>query len=280
MTDRLTISALELAKEYLMYDWVRALLDPSEIAHKSSSSKKQITPPPKFELPPADVPQLSATRSRSRRSASPSKRATSPRKSRQTRAAKDFGTPSTAVREDLKSSLDMTPSTRDSPSFNETTATSVEPEEEKPAVDEKKPKSPSKSKKATRSAVADGEGKEVEAEPESDAKSSKEPPKTTVAVEMPILPEAPPATDTEKMITEAKEMVQEANKSEKPKDAPAESSAKAAKKRKTDKLSDDEEDEEASSQRVKRARVLENKLKQERVRNRALVGVTAAFAFA
>ncbi|KAJ5547155.1 hypothetical protein N7494_004740 [Penicillium frequentans] len=45
--------ALELAKEYNMYDWVRALLDPVDIVQSRGSLKKHghITPPPKFELP-------------------------------------------------------------------------------------------------------------------------------------------------------------------------------------------------------------------------------------
>jgi hypothetical protein len=267
-----------------MYDWVRALIDPTEISQKQSSAKKQITPPPKFDLPVDDVPQLSPTRTRSRRSASPSKRAGSPRKSRQTRATKDAGTPgTTAANESLQSSL-MTASARDTSSLNGTVATSVEEDgEEKTEVVENKPKA-TRSKKTTRaSPPAESEEKEVKADPESDDEAAKEPGtfKGAPSVEMPILPEAPPVSDTEKMIAEAKEMVQEAKDSQQTENAPAEpSSAKAAKKRKPEEMSEDEEDKEASAQRVKRARVLENKLKQERVRNRALVGVTAAFALA
>ncbi|THC87380.1 hypothetical protein EYZ11_013174 [Aspergillus tanneri] len=70
--------ALELAREYKMYDWVRALLDPTDIV------QKQITPPPKFELP-MDKPSSSC---RSCRSVSPSRKSTS-RKARQPQPAKD-----------------------------------------------------------------------------------------------------------------------------------------------------------------------------------------------
>jgi hypothetical protein len=102
---------------------------------------------------------------------------------------------------------------------------------------------------------------------------------TTISVELPVsLPGAPSAEETQAMIAKAKEMVQEAVKLN---EGPGESSA-AAKKRKTDEaeLGEDEEDEEARTLRTKRAKVLEEKLKRERVRNRALVGVTAAFALA
>jgi hypothetical protein len=108
---------------------------------------------------------------------------------------------------------------------------------------------------------------------------------TTISVEMPVsLPEAPSAEDTEKMIAKAKEMVEEAIKVQTTEgEQPEASSPKGAKKRKTDMLSEDEEDDEtraASALRAKRAKVLEEKLKRERVRNRALVGVTAVFALA
>jgi hypothetical protein len=101
---------------------------------------------------------------------------------------------------------------------------------------------------------------------------------TTISVEMPIaLPEAPSAAETQEMIAKAKEMVKEAVKLQQ---EPAESSA-AAKKRKTEEAElSDEEDEETKTLRTKRAKVLEEKLKRERVRNRALVGVTAVFALA
>ncbi|KAJ5653359.1 hypothetical protein N7490_000362 [Penicillium lividum] len=48
------VIALELAKEYKMYDWVRALLDPVDPVQNPWYVRKldgPITPPPKFELP-------------------------------------------------------------------------------------------------------------------------------------------------------------------------------------------------------------------------------------
>ncbi|OOF97104.1 hypothetical protein ASPCADRAFT_205900 [Aspergillus carbonarius ITEM 5010] len=294
--------ALELAKEYQMYDWVRALLDPTDIVQSPSSAKKQITPPPRFDLPPIEAPAIltaSSTRLRRGRSASPSKKLSSPRKPRQTRAMKEANAAATsAANASLQSSLDLTASTVETESVTETVHQSVEVDgDEKPAPSPKKVTPTSKTKKiAARMQPSQEPGKEekkVEVEEEEEEKVQVDvetnaesvddikTTQTTVSVEMPVtLPEAPSAADTEQMIAKAKEMVQEAVKLQTETAEP--SSAKAAKKRKTEVLSEDEEeeDEETKTLRVKRAKVLEEKLKQERVRNRALVGVTAAFALA
>lgn len=268
--------ALELSKEYKMYEWVRALLDPTEIVQSPSSAKKHITPPPKFDLPDADSPtvkvpalsppQLSSPR-RTRRSVSPSKK-TSPRKSRQTRV-KDAGTPGTsAANESLQTALDMTVTETQENEEKDEEVKEEEVSEEKPVEGSPKRKAALRSRKAA-------------AENEEDSKAkAKGKNKTTVSLDVPIsLPEAPSTAETAEMIAQAKEMVEDAVK-ETTENADPESIAKAAaKKRKTDKLEEDEDDE-TSPQRVKRARVLEDKLKRERVRNRALVGVTAAFALA
>lgn len=199
---------------------------------------------------------------------------------------KEFGTPgTTAANESLQNSLDMTASTVEIPSVNGTVAASVEADEEKtPAGAKGKRKADSKSKKTADASVAEEDKEEVKVEEASDVDVEKrvETSKTEVSEEMPVtLPEGPSAEDIEDMIAKAKENVQEAATAQQAEDAPAASpSTKESKKRKTDDLSDDEEDEEALAQRSKRARVLEDKLKQERVRNRALFGVTAAFALA
>ncbi|KAF7158245.1 hypothetical protein CNMCM5623_003014 [Aspergillus felis] len=277
--------ALELAKEYQMYDWVRALLDPTEIPQ---TPKKQITPPPKFELPPIEAPtQLSAPSQRTRRgrSASPSKRATtSPRKPRKTRAAKEASAEeASAASASLQNALDMTASTADAGSANGTVEPSVEE-----YVEEKGATKPTLRKRVAAIREED-EGEEekvkVDIKTTADTVDDVRTTQTTISVEMPVsLPEAPSAEDTEKMIAKAKEMVEEAIKVQATEgEQPEASSPKGAKKRKTDVLSEDEEDDEtraASALRAKRAKVLEEKLKRERVRNRALVGVTAVFALA
>ncbi|KAE8415150.1 hypothetical protein BDV36DRAFT_285585 [Aspergillus pseudocaelatus] len=317
------ILALELAKEYQMYDWVRALLDPTEIVQTPSSTKKhmQITPPPRFDLPPIEAPaQLTAApRLRRGRSASPSKKLASPqklaspRKPRSTRAreskeaqdvkeVKEASIVATSeANANLQSALDAT---AEAGSVNGTIQPSVEHDEERVAPTPKKSASTPKSTKTPRAARAKElkglkELKEVEEVVETkdtkeenvkvDVKTNADEARdvqttqTTVSVEVPIslLPDAPSAEDTEQMIAKAKEMVEEAAKLQSTDEEPVPSSSKAARKRNIEEaLSDDEEDEEAKALRTKRAKVLEEKLKRERVRNRALVGVTAAFALA
>jgi len=271
-----------------MFDWVRALLDPTDILQSPSSAKKQITPPPKFDMPPIEAPiQLSAagTRLRRGRSASPSKRAASPRKSRTTRATKEANVAATnAANASLQSSLEA-----DAGSANGTVEQSVEVEEETKSEVIEKPRTTTRSKKAAAPVEKEEDEEEkkvkVDAEESVDKAKDTQTKQTTFSVEMPVkfLPDAPSVEDTEQMIAKAREMVQEAVDSKAVGGEPAESSSKGAQKRKTDDLSEDSENEEtkaASNQRVKRAKVLEEKLKRERVRNRALVGVTAAFALA
>ncbi|KAB8257314.1 hypothetical protein BDV32DRAFT_85204 [Aspergillus pseudonomiae] len=304
------ILALELAKEYQMYDWVRALLDPTEIVQTPSSTKKhmQITPPPRFDLPPIEAPaQLTAApRLRRGRSASPSKKLpspqklASPRKARSTRArdVKEVKEATSEANANLQSALDAT---TESGSVNGTIQPSVERDEERVAPTPKKSASTPKATKTPRATRAKElkelkelkeveeveetkeENVKVEVETNADEAQDVQTTQTTVAVELPVslLPDAPSAEDTEQMIAEAKKMVEEAAKVQSTEEEPVPSSSKAAKKRNIEEaLSDDEEDEETKALRTKRAKVLEEKLKRERVRNRALVGVTAAFALA
>ncbi|CAI7569088.1 unnamed protein product [Penicillium glandicola] len=290
--------ALELSKEYQMYDWVRALLDPTDIVQSPSSAKKQITPPPKFEIP-SDEPAVSQ-RNRRGRSASPSKKLASPRKSRTTRITKDVtSTPSTtAANASLQSALDITASALIPDAIPElgavdaetevassgspgkkirgrksTRSATAEPEEE--TKEEKKEK-----KKAEKKEKKKDEIKEQEEETVEDATDAVKSTHTTVSLDLPIsLPEVPSAAETQEMIAQAKGMVEEAIKAQAEGATVESTSVTVIKKRK----SEDDEDEETSaesSQRAKKAKVLENKLKQERVRNRSIFGVSVAFALA
>ncbi|KAL6232668.1 hypothetical protein BDW75DRAFT_217194 [Aspergillus navahoensis] len=274
------VLALELAAEYKMYDWVRALLDPAEIIQSPSSAKKQITPPPKFDLPPIQAPEalIPAARTRSRRSASPSKKTGTPRKPRQTKAQKEAAVAATnEANATLQNALDDTVSNADG-EVNGDVLPSVEDKGELETSPVKGKKTAAKAKK--QAASEEDQDDKVKIEIKSDAAEGRDvqTAQTTISVEMPItLPEAPSAEDTQEMIAKAKEMVKEAVKL---RQAPAESSA-AAKKRGAEEANlGEEEDEETKILRTKRAKVLEEKLKRERVRNRALVGVTAAFALA
>ena len=81
------------------------------------------------------------------------------------------------------------------------------------------------------------------------------------------------------MIEKAKEMVEDAVKAQQTDGAQPGPSAKATKKRKPVE-DEDEETSAESAQRSKKARVLEDKIKRERVRTHAVIGGAAALAFA
>ncbi|KAL3464278.1 transcription regulator HTH, apses-type DNA-binding domain-containing protein [Aspergillus heterothallicus] len=275
------VLALELAAEYKMYDWVRALLDPADIIQSPSSAKKHITPPPRFDLPPIQAPEVLAPTSRRRgRSASPSKKISSPRKPRQTRAQKEASAAATsAANATLQNALDDTVSNADG-EVNGDVLPSVEEEKEEIEVTTvTETKATPKLKKAAAKPEDLDEKVKIDIKSDVAEDSGVQTTQTTFSVEMPIpISGVPTAEETQAMIAKAKEMVKEAVQAQ---EVSVESST-AAKKRKTEEadLSDDEEDEEAKTLRTKRAKVLEEKLKRERVRNRALVGVTAAFALA
>lgn len=233
-----------------MADWVRALLDPKDIAQSPASAKKHISPPPKFDMPSEPAPILpppSATRGRGRRSASPSKIASptrkiaSPRKPRQTKAMKEANANhSYAASASLQQALDTAASTAESESI-------------------------------------DGERERVKIEVDTavDVNGDIETNQTRVTVEMPLgSSELPIPEDTEKLLETSKEMVIEARKLE------AESSGKSSRKRKADELDEEDIDAELPTQPTKKAKVLEDRLKREKVRSRALVGVTATLAIA
>jgi hypothetical protein len=96
---------------------------------------------------------------------------------------------------------------------------------------------------------------------------------TNVTVEMPVgSSELPLPDDTEGMLETAKRMVDSAKT--------LDSSPKVSRKRKVDEIEPSDIDAEMPVQPAKKAKVLEEKLKREKVRTRALVGVTATLAIA
>ncbi|EEQ88929.2 APSES transcription factor [Blastomyces dermatitidis ER-3] len=323
--------ALEIAKDYGMFDWVRALLDPTEIVQNGTSPEKHISPPPKFELPPIDSsafapPQPIARRTR--RSVSPSKMAspkksTAGRKLRQTRAQKEAASAasSTAANASLQSTLDAaasTVSTTSSASEDKLQQTNgaeeptsrVHGEEEEDQ--ESKYEIPVKKSKDRAHHIVNKSVKAMEATVEY-AVGGKEDRVETRRVDLAprILPEVNPAEDSERMLAEAKKMVADAANLEnnkngeeeeeqkaEPSSSPSSPSKKrgmAIRKRKAEEEASSAEEEGAEdssdaaaaseqdatpAQPAKRARLLEDKLRRERVRNRALVGVTATLALA
>ncbi|KAI1176716.1 DNA-binding domain of Mlu1-box binding protein MBP1 [Nemania sp. FL0916] len=275
--------AMALAEEYGITPWIAALLDPTEIAvtNAPDSPPKKIAAPPKFELAGLAQPTLapptpsSLPRStRGRRSASPSKKRAiaSPRK----RSTKQ--------------------------SSSRTSPAEIIPTEHTPAEEETEAETNGvKTDDAVFAAPADDiTMKTIEKEPEIVFAPIEEEPKihikvgqevqfsagvetthTAVEVELPVTDGPPSAEEAALMIEKAKEMVA----------AAAAESAEAAKsdesisegnkgKRKADEIAADEEDqllepsEEHRSKKVK----TEVQLRKQRVRNRALVGLSATLA--
>ncbi len=243
------ITALELAEEYQMVPWIRALVDDAPIARNTDDPQKSISPPPKFvfaandkaHLPPP-TPRGATPRARGRpRASSPTKSITpapkSPRKSRTSKASKE----SNAVHArdasaSLQSALNDAASIADSESID---------------------------------------GDKVRVDVESIVKTNGETESTTtkVKIEMPggaadlPLPESPEA-----MIQKAKEMVEEAKKIDGV-------STSMASKRKAEELDDEDEEEGINLlQPAKKTRLLEQEIKKEKVRKRALFGVAATLA--
>jgi hypothetical protein len=237
-----------LAGEYGLYDWIKALLDNAEIIQSPSSAKKQIQPPPPFEMPTGRLKLVPSTgkRARSTRSVSPSKIASpvkaskaSPRK-RQTKAMKEANAAhATAASEALQSALD-----------DAVSSTAVQDE-----------------------SVDGTETVQVEVDQSVDVNGDTETTHTNVTVEMPAgSPGLPMPENAEHMLEVAKEMVEQAKA--------LESSPKVSRKRKVEEIEPSDIDAELPVQPAKKAKVLEEKLKREKVRTRALVGVTATLAIA
>lgn len=246
---------MELAEEYGLSEWIRALLDPTEITQSPASvkkDKKDIASPPPFEMPreKSKLKPLTdkSARARSTRSMSPSKIASpvkskaSPRK-RQTKAMKEANLANAnAASASLQSALDD--------------AASTAAADESPVPD-----------------AMDGETVKVEVDQAVEVHGTTETTHTNVTVEMPAhSPDLTLPEDAESMLETARRMVEEAKA--------LESSPKASRKRKVEELEPSDIDAELPIQPAKKARVLEEKLKREKVRTRALVGVTATLAIA
>ena len=249
-------TALELAEEYGIVPWVVALLDPEPVT-AVADDKKSISPPPKFNFNMSELiafPQPSATpsgRGRGRpRAGSPAKggatpggkAAGSPRKARAKKEPKESSASNAATAraasESLQSALESAASAADGESV-------------------------------------DGERVKVIVDNEVEINGDTETTHTTVKIDMPAgSSELPMPEDTEAMIATAKEMVEEARKIE------GESSNKTAKAKRKAEVLDDEDEEiaEDETQPAKRQKLLEQKLKKERVRTRALLGIAATLA--
>lgn len=313
--------ALELAEEYGITMWIRALLDPTpiEVNAGRDATPKKISPPPTFNLPALGAsatkkaekkekvevngeinPKTGEALRRSRRSVSPvksmppaTKRIATPRKSRKT-ATVGAASSSDSLKQALHAAAGATES---SPAPSSAAGT----EEDNQSVVSKSGKStPVKTFKAggdksqaTIKKNQENEDPKVVVHVDQDTKfqNGEETIHTHVEVEMPeaLFAKMPEPEDTAALIHEAREMVNaavKANNMTEESDTKEDVQAKAAlAKRKADDMAvADEEDEEnaevdADGQPVvKRARVVERDLKKEKVKTRALIGISATLA--
>ena len=249
----LTSLALELADDYGIVPWIHALLDPAPIAQTSEDlAGKSISPPPKFRFTAGDkayLPPMNGTPARGTRAATPKSRgrprASSPEKkgSPQKNVKKPRATKATTKEANAATA-------REASASLQATLDSVASVADSESVTEDKVK--------------------VDVQSTVEKKGDTETTTTNVKIEMPKdaaempLPESP-----EEMIEKAKEMVEEARKL----DGEA---GLSSSKRKAEELDEDsDESRDSELQPAKKARLLQQQIKKEKVRNRALIGVAA-----
>lgn len=259
-------SALQLAEEYRILPWIKALLDhePIEVNLPKDGQPKPISSPPKFFLLPqeslaAPVPTPSR---RLRRSASPSKIA-SPKKT----------AGSTRTRKSAKKEGSAEPSSKlSSKKLQQALKTVADEVEDKAEDTMEAPESKAKSEEPE--TEVEEEVIRVHVEQEVKVKGDVETTHTRLEVEMPpAFADMPPPEDTEAMIAKAKEMVEAAVQNGEVGVAPIQS------KRKVDEIEEDVEEEGAVVPApAKKAKVQSELLSKERVKTRALIGISATLA--
>lgn len=294
--------ALELADEYGIRVWIKALLDPTPIVvnPKGDTTPKKISPPPTFLLAPEDLaaPNGSTGRSgealrRSRRSVSPSKIASplkktiaTPRKLKQKAAAEESASASSKnLQQALKSATKPESSPASSVAEKEDATASPEPKRKSKATKAEVAKTAAKADAAKADAEKEKEEKKepkvtVQVDKEVVVEGDVETTHTHVEVEMPAgFAELPLPEDTEAMIAKAKEMVDAAVKADEEAKEAAEAEAGPSKPaaKKVKRKAEEEAEKENEGAPAKRAKV-ESDLKKEKVRARALIGISATLA--
>lgn len=249
-----------------------------DIQSSPTSSRKNIAEPPKFDFSTSlkDVklspPPTVSKRVRGARASSPSKstttpaKAASPKKKRQTKKEKEANTAfANAASASLQSALDDALSIAEGTPAPESVMNDNEGEVDvSHDIDGEAPAEDHEDSKVR-----------VEVDQEIEVNGDTEVTHTNVTVEMPAgSPELPLPEDTEAMLEKAKQMVEEAKALE---GSPI---AKSSRKRKVEEVEPSDIDMELPLQPAKRAKVLEEKYKRERVRTRAVFGVAASLAVA
>ena len=256
--------ALELANDYQIVPWIAALLDEEEVKNPDET-RKTISPPPPYKFSAndkttlqtsTDMPRASTPgRGRGRpRASSPIKGGTpggksgSPRKQRSTKSSKEANAAaSKEANASLQAMLDKEAEAAESESVDGERAVNGE----KGTI------------RIENTTLVNGEGETTT---------------TALKFELPGgSAEIPAPENAEQMIEEAKAMVAEVRKLEGESSTTNAGSGKG--KRKVEELEEDsDENGEDEQQPTKKARLLEQKLTRERVRNRALLGVAATLA--
>ena len=281
--------ALVLSEEYKITPWISALLDPAEIAvtHATDASPpKKISAPPKFTAGqpdlPAPTPSSIPRSTRTRRSVSPTKSSTggkraiaSPRKRRAAASSQaPIDTPPSSVQESASPSLvngevpTFTPPpsqflTKVEETDGEVKIESIEKEPDvvlQPAEQE-----PTLKVHVDQDVKIDEDGDEVK--------------HTKVEVELPLAGGLPSAEDAERLIAEAKAMVEAARETVATQEGAVATAAGKKNKRKADEVEDEEaEKENAGAARQSKKVKTEVELRKEKMRKRAVYGIGATLA--
>ncbi|TGO26951.1 hypothetical protein BPAE_0050g00400 [Botrytis paeoniae] len=299
--------ALELAEEYQILPWIKALLDnaPIEVNPTKDQTPKSIAPPPKFDfkdLAPIPAPKLQldeapqisppealaapTTKSgRPRRSASPSKYATSsPRKiarARKPSARLASLEPVAAATNNVLEQVlengvveaegkgDSTDSTASQP-IQEQIEEQVKEVQEVKEIKEAKSQIEEPTTEESSEEISEPKVR-VKVDTDVEVNGDIETTHTHVQVEMPAgTPDLPLPEDTEAMIAKAKEMVEAAVKQD--------AGIPTRSKRKAEEYEEDDEEEEALDVGPAKKVKVAADLKKERVKTRALIGLSATLA--
>ncbi|KAI1809806.1 DNA-binding domain of Mlu1-box binding protein MBP1 [Poronia punctata] len=267
--------AMSLAEEYGITPWIAALLDPAEIpiTNAPDSPPKKIAAPPKFDLSGISQPTLapltpsSLPRStRGRRSASPSKKRAyaSPRK-RSTKLSASQTSPAEVTPVPEETETETSTKTEDTTSTAPTEDITMKTVEQEPPVvfapTEEEPK------------IHIKVGQEVQ------FNAGVETTHTAVEVDLPVADGPPSAEEAALMIEKAKEMVAAAA-AENAENGVSDSVESSKGKRKAEEIATDEEEQAGETSEEHRSKKVktEVQLRKERVRNRALVGLSATLA--
>jgi hypothetical protein len=223
-------------------------------------------------LPPT-MPHSS--RGRRQRASSPSKKDKSPRKSRTSK--KDAAR---QANEALQSTLDAASTAGsesvDAPSVNGDKSPS--PVAVKTSKRKEKEVEVAETEDVTEPVDDDDKNITISVQSTTEKEGEVEKEQTTVSVKMPTdLNELPPPENMEQVIADAKRMVEEARKLEDDKGVRNKRKAEALDEEDEEPL-DDNEENGVEEQPTKKVKLMEQEVKKQKVRNRALLGVAASLA--